>query len=191
MSDVTRILETVERGDPTAAEELLPLVYDELRKLAAQKMALEPAGHTLQPTALVHEAWLRLVEAENQSWQNRAHFFAAAAEAMRRVLIDRARSKQAARHGGGWERVGLEMIDAPARADEDTVLRVNDCLEALAREDTKAAEMVKLRFFTGLSAEEAAVALGVTDRTGRRYWRFARAWLYERLGGQESGRASK
>jgi RNA polymerase sigma factor (TIGR02999 family) len=190
MSDVTRILDAVGRGDPTAAEELLPLVYEELRKLAAHRMALEPAGHTLQPTALVHEAWLRLVEAENQSWENRAHFFSAAAEAMRRVLIDRARSKQAAKHGGGWERVGLEMIDAPARADEETLLRVNDSLEALAREDAKAAELVKLRFFTGLSAEEAAVALGVTDRTARRYWRFARAWLYERLSREESGTAS-
>jgi RNA polymerase sigma factor (TIGR02999 family) len=190
MSDITQVLQAVERGE-NSADRLLPLVYEELRKLAAHKMAVEPAGHTLQPTALVHEAWLRLVEAENQSWQNRAHFFAAAAEAMRRVLIDRARHKQAAKHGGGWERVALEMIDAPARADEETLLRVNESLEALSREDAKAAELVKLRFFTGLSAEEAAVALGVTDRTGRRYWRFARAWLYERLSRGEGGTASK
>jgi RNA polymerase sigma factor (TIGR02999 family) len=184
MSEITLILERAEQGDPKAAEELLPLVYDELRKLAAFKMAHEPAGHTLQPTALVHEAWLRMVAVENPSWENRAHFFAAAAEAMRRVLIDRARRKQAARHGGGWRRVELEMIDAPARADEDTLLRVNEALEALARENTKVAELVKLRFFAGLGVEQAALALGVTDRTARNYWRFARAWLHDELGRQ-------
>jgi len=186
MSDLTRILNAAQQGDPTAAEELLPVVYEELRRLAAYKMANEPAGHTLQPTALVHEAWLRLVESEHQSWANRAHFFAAAAEAMRRVLIDRARRKQAAKHGSNWQRVEIESIDTAATADEDTLLWVNESLEALVREDAKAAELVKLRFFVGLSVEDAAVAIGVTDRTARRYWRFARAWLYDELSRQRN-----
>lgn len=181
MNDLAVILHSIAQGEAQAAEKLLPLVYEELRRLAAHKMANEASGHTLQATALVHEAWLRLVGAKHQSWENRAHFFAAAAEAMRRVLIDRARQKQAAKHGGGWQRAELETIDVPARADEDTLLWVNESLEALAREDAKAAELVKLRFFTGLSVEEAALALGVTDRTARRYWRFARAWLYDKL----------
>jgi len=184
MSEITLILQRAEKGDPKAAEELLPLVYEELRKLAASKMAHEPAGHTLQPTALVHEAWLRLVQVKDRAFENRAHFFAAAAEAMRRVLIDRARRKQAARYGGGWRRVELAMIDAPAQADEDTLLRVNEALEALARENAKVSELVKLRFFAGLGVEEAALALGVTDRTARNYWRFARAWLHDELGRQ-------
>jgi len=180
MSDITQILDAVGKGEDSA-QRLLPLVYEELRRLAAARMALERPGHTLQATALVHEAWLRLQQGEQQSWENRGHFFAAAAEAMRRVLIDRARQKQAAKHGGGWQRVELETIDAPARADEDTLLWVNESLEALAREDAKAAELVKLRFFAGLSVEDASLALGVTDRTARRYWRFARAWLYDEL----------
>ena len=175
----------MDSGDPRAAEELLPLIYDELRKLAAHKMAREAAGQTLQPTALVHEAWLRLAGGDGQAqFQNRAHFFAAAAEAMRRVLIDRARQKQAAKHGGSWQRVELEMIDVPAQADEDILLGINDSLEALAGEDASAAELVKLRFFAGMSVEEAALALGVTDRTARRYWRFARAWLFDHLRNQ-------
>jgi RNA polymerase sigma factor (TIGR02999 family) len=186
-SDVTQLLSAIDSGDLKAAEELLPLVYDELRKLAAHKMTGEREGHTLQPTALVHEAWLRLAGNDPQvQFANRAHFFAAAAEAMRRVLIDRARSKCAAKHGGGWERVELDKIDAPACADEDTLLGVHDSLEALAREDASAAELVKLRFFAGLSVEEAALALGVTDRTARRYWRFARAWLLDHLRHQKS-----
>jgi RNA polymerase sigma factor (TIGR02999 family) len=156
-------------------------VYEELRKLAACKMAGEQAGHTLQPTALVHEAWLRLVLAKDQSFANRARFFAAAAEAMRRILIDHARRKSARRHGGGLQRVDLDQIDLPATATEDTLLRVNKALDHLAEEDAKAAELVKLRFFGGLSVEEAALALGVTDRTARRYWRFARAWLFNEL----------
>jgi len=182
VSEVTQILEAVKRGDSKAAEELLPLVYEELRKLAGQKMAREAVGQTLQPTALVHEAWLRLAGGDGQAqFQNRGHFFAAAAEAMRRILIDRARSKRAAKHGGGWQRVELESIDAPAQANEDTLLGVSDSLAALAREDASAAELVKLRFFAGLSVEDAALALGVTDRTARRYWRFARAWLLDHL----------
>jgi RNA polymerase sigma factor (TIGR02999 family) len=180
--DVTHLLGAIESGDPKAADELLPLVYHELRRLAAQKMAREQPGQTLQATALVHEAWLRLVGPEGQArFQNRAHFFASAAEAMRRVLIDRARGKQTARRGAGWNRVNIDAIDTPAQADEDTLLDINDSLEALAREDAAAAELVKLRFFAGLSVEEAALALGVTDRTARRYWRFARAWLLEHL----------
>jgi len=171
----------MECGESTAANELLPLVYEELRKLAAQKMAREQPGQTLQATALVHEAWLRLGGEAQPRWENRAHFFGAAAEAMRRVLIDRARSKQSGRHGGGLERVELETIDTPALAKEDMLLEVNEAIEALSKEDGKAAELVKLRFFTGLSVEEAGLALGVTDRTARRYWRFARAWLYNRL----------
>ena len=185
MSEVTLLLESAERGDPRAAEELLPLVYEELRKLAMARMAKEQAGQTLQPTALVHEAWLRLLGPEKQAktWEGRRHFFAAAAEAMRRIMIDRARRKQAEVHGRDWKRVEIETIDAPAQAPQDTLLSVHDSLEELAREDASAAQLVKLRFFAGLSVEEAALALGVTDRTARRYWRFARAWLYERLRG--------
>ena len=181
MSEMTQVLAAAARGDPTAAEGLLPLVYDELRKLATHKMANEPAGHTLPPTALVHEAWLRLIHVEDQSFENRAHFFAAAAEAMRRILIDHARRKSARRHGGGLERVSLEQIDVPEQANEDTLLRIDEALRALARDDPKAAELVKLRFFSGMRVEEAALALGVTDRTARRYWRFARAWLRDHL----------
>jgi RNA polymerase sigma factor (TIGR02999 family) len=181
MSEIASILNATAHAGPTAAEDLLSLVYEELQKLAASRMASEAAGHTLQPTALVHEAWLRLVRAEGQSFKSRAHFFAAAAEAMRRILIDHARHKAARKHGGGRERVPLDQLDLPAKADDDTLLGVNDCLDALAREDPKAAELVKLRFFGGLSAEEAAQVLGVTDRTARRYWRFARAWLWDAL----------
>ena len=179
MSDVTQLLSAIDAGDPKAADELLPLVYEELRKLAAAKMAQEKPGQTLQPTALVHEAWMRLVGTESGRWENRSHFFGAAAEAMRRILIDRARRKQAAKHGGGWERIELDQINIPDRASEDTLLSVDEALEALSREDAKAAELVKLRFFGGLSVEEAATVLGVTDRTARRYWRFARAWLHD------------
>ena len=181
MNPITQLLQGIAQGDGDASAELLPLVYAELRRLAAHKMAQEAAGHTLQPTALVHEAWLRLGGDAQPHWQNRAHFFAAAAEAMRRVLIDRARTKRAARHGGGWERVDLEAIDAPAQAGEEMLFRVNEALEDLSREDVKAAEIVKLRFFTGMTVEEAGLALGVAERTARRYWRFARAWLHDRL----------
>lgn len=181
MSDVTHILDRAQPGDPQVAEELLPLVYEELRKLAAARMAQESGTQTLQPTALVHEAWLRLVRPEGQHFQNRAHFFASASEAMRRILIDRARRNQAARHGRGWERVALEGIDEPASASEPMLLRVHEALEKLVQEDARAAELVKLRFFGGLSAEEAAHVLGVTARTARRDWRFARAWLHDEL----------
>jgi RNA polymerase sigma factor (TIGR02999 family) len=181
MSEVTQVLDRLDRGDPKAAEQLLLCVYEELRRLAAQKMAQEQPGHTLQPTALVHEAWLRLSSEKQPAWQNRAHFFGAAAEAMRRILIDHARRKQAAKHGGRLERVALEQIDEPATADDDLLLRVNDALEKLAGEDPDAGKLVKLRFFAGLSVTETALAMGVSDRTARRYWRFARVWLREAL----------
>src|SRR6266853_1137992 len=181
MSNEAPVQKTVEGGDRKAASELLPLVYEELRKLAAHKLANEAPGQTLQATALVHEAWLRLIRVEDQNFQNRAHFFAAAAEAMRRILIERARRKATQRHGGGFQRVDLEQIDLPEKASDDLLLRVDTALENLAREDARAAELVKLRFFAGLTMEEAAQALGVTDRTARRDWRFARAWLFDGL----------
>jgi RNA polymerase sigma factor (TIGR02999 family) len=191
--DITLVLQAVEEGEQSS-ERLLPMVYEELRKLAHARMANERAGHTLQATALVHEAWLRLAGSGEQEWSNKAHFFAAAAEAMRRVLIDRGRSKQAVRHGGGWKRIGFEFIDRPAEAPDDTLMLVSEAVDALATEDPKAAEFVKLRFFAGLTVEEASLALGVTDRTGRRYWRFARVWLFEQLnreGGLPSEESSK
>ena len=183
MSDTKPVATPRAPAEVSAADALLSLVYEELRKLAADRMANEAAGHTLQPTALVHEAWLRLMRSDAQQFENRAHFFAAAAEAMRRILIDHARRKSARKHGGNLERVDLEQIDLPTRAEDDTLLRVNDSLDALAREDPKAAELVKLRFFGGLSVEESAGVLGVSDRTARRYWRFARAWLVDALSG--------
>jgi RNA polymerase sigma factor (TIGR02999 family) len=177
MSDAAAAPATAEGASRQPAAELLPLVYEELRKLAAHKLAHEAPGQTLQPTALVHEAWLRLIRADSPGFENRGHFFAAAAEAMRRILIERARRKSAQRHGGGLERVELEEIDLPERASDGLLLRVDTALEGLAREDERAAELVKLRFFAGLSVEQAAQALGITDRTARRDWRFARAWL--------------
>ena len=187
MTDLTRILGDVERGDPKAADQLLPLVYDELRKLAAHKMASEVTGHTLQPTALVHEAWLRLVGAEQQTWQNRAHFFAAAAEAMRRILIERARRKCALRHGGGQERVDVQSVEIAATESDDRLLAVNDALDKLAAQDPVKADLVKLRYFVGMTIAEAAQALGISEPTAKRYWAFARAWLYQEIkqpGGQ-------
>ena len=180
MSDVTRILHAVQQGDPTAAEQLLPLVYEELRKLASARMANEAAGHTLQPTALVHEAWLRLAGHDAQAqFANRAHFFAAAAEAMRRILIERARRKGAGKRGGDWRRIDLDKVDIAADADADTLLLVNEALEKLAQEDAHAAEIAKLRFFGGLTLDEAGQVLGVTERTAKRYWAYARAWLFD------------
>ena len=186
MSDVTRILEAAQQGDSTAADQLLPLVYDELRRLAAHKMANEAAGHTLQPTALVHEAWLRLVGNENQKWDGRAHFFAAAAEAMRRILIDRARRKRAARHGGGQQRVELQEVDLASPTDDDQLLAVNEALDKLAVEHQVEADLVKLRYFVGMTNEEAAEVLGISPRTAKYYWTHARAWLYREIGHRES-----
>ena len=178
MSDVTRLLEAIQHGDPKAAEELLPLVYEELRKLAAHKMSHEAAGHTLQPTALVHEAWLRLGGAEGAQFENRAHFFAAAAEAMRRILIDRARRKQAQRHGGGQEHVDVHDMEIAAPQPDDEMLAVNDALEKFARAEPLKAELVKMRYFAGLTIEETAQVLGLSPATAKRHWVFARAWLY-------------
>ena len=181
MSDVTRVIEAIQGGDPTAADELLPLVYEELRKLAASKMANEAAGNTLQPTALVHEAWLRLVGNDNPKFAGRAHFFAAAAEAMRRILIDRARHKCALRHGGGQVRVDIEQLDLAAPDADDQLLAVNEALDKLAAQDPIEAQLVKLRYFVGLSAEEAADLLDISPRTARNYWAHARTWLYHEI----------
>ena len=182
MSDVTRILSAIEQGDPQAAEQLLPLVYDELRKLAAERMAQEKPGQTLQATALVHEAYLRLVGPDQEkNWDNRRHFFAAAAEAMRRILINRARDKRRHKRGGDWQRVDLDQVAVADKASDAEVIAVHEALERLATENPPCAELVKLRFFTGLTMEEAAAALGLAPRTAHRYWVFARAWLYDAL----------
>jgi RNA polymerase sigma factor (TIGR02999 family) len=182
MSNVTHILNAIERGE-SSAERLLPLVYEELRKLASAKMSSEAAGHTLQPTALVHEAWLRLAGDDGSApFANRAHFFAAAAEAMRRILIESARRKGRHKRGQGAQRVDLDELDLAAAADSDTLLLVNESLEKLEREDPRAAELVKLRFFGGLTLEEAGQVLGFTERTAKRCWSFARAWLFNDMG---------
>ena len=183
MSEVTRILDAIGHGDSKAAEELLPLIYDELRRLAAHRMAGEQPGQTLQPTALVHEAWLRLVGDGDPGWQNRAHFFGAAAEAMRRILIDRARSKQAARHGGGQVRVELEESSLEAPIDDEKILQVHEALDVLAAEDPEKAEIVKLRFFAGLSHEEIATLLGVNEKTVCRHWEVAKVRLFQSIKG--------
>ena len=184
MSDVTRILDRVHEGDPTAAEELLPLVYQELRKLAAQKMAHEIPGQTLQPTALVHEAWLRLIGTEDIKWNGRAHFFGAAAEAMRRILIESARRKRAQRHGGGQARLNIDEMEVASPAMDDQMLEVNDALEKLAARDKQKAELVKLRYFAGFTTEEAAEILGISVPTAGRWWTYSRAWLYKEIEGQ-------
>lgn len=183
MSDVTRILERAQQGDPKAAEELLPLVYDELRKLAAFKMSNEAPGQTLQPTALVHEAWLKLVGSTEQQWRNRKHFFGAAAEAMRRILIDRARKRHRSRHGHGLQRIDLSRVDVAAETDDETLMAVDEALSRLAAESPARAELVKLRYFVGLSIPDAAEALGISESTAKRQWNYVRAWLYRELKG--------
>jgi RNA polymerase sigma factor (TIGR02999 family) len=184
MNDVTGVLSAIEQGDPQAAEQLLPLVYDELRKLAAQKLAQEKPGQTIQATALVHEAYLRLVDTEKvQRWNSRGHFFAAAAEAMRRILVNRARDKRRLKRGGDRERVELGDLAIAQEAGSLDILALDEALEGLACEEPACAELVKLRFFAGLTQEDAALALGVTRRTANRYWAFARAWLRQSLGG--------
>lgn len=182
---VTRILEAAGAGDEQAAEKLLPLVYEELRRLAAAKLAQEIPGQTLQPTALVHEAWLRLVGSGNQHWNGRGHFFGAAAEAMRRILIDRARKRHRERHGHGLVRVDLNQLDVAITTDDDLLLRVNEALEKLEAEAPERAQLVKLRFFTGLNITEAAEAMGIATATANRYWAFARAWLVAELQARE------
>jgi RNA polymerase sigma factor (TIGR02999 family) len=183
MSDVTVILEAIQKGDPQAAEELLPLVYAELRKLAAFKLAQQPPDQTLQPTALVHEAYLRLLGDGSHSWQNRRHFFAAAAEAMRHLLVDRARRKAAVRHGGGWRRLDLDNVVVATQTTDDNILLINEALERLAAHDPGAAELVKLRFFAGLTFPQAAEVLGLSERTAKRSWAYARAWLFKEIQG--------
>ena len=163
------------------ADELLTVVYDELRRLATQRMSRESLGQTLQATALVHEAWLRLGGDEQPAWQNKAHFFAAAAEAMRRILIDNARRKRAARHGGGVEHIQLSGVELPAGMDDDQLLALHDALDRLAELDAGKAELVKLRFFVGLTIEEAAKVLGLSEPTAKRYWAYARAWLFREI----------
>ncbi len=182
MSDVSHILKAIAEGSPQAAAQLLPLVYDELRRLAGQRLAHEQPGQMLQPTALVHEAYLRLVGAEQeQRWDSRGHFFAAAAEAMRRILVENARRKHTLKRGGNRQRIELEQAEAVAATPCDDLLALDEALNHLAEEDPQKAEVVKLRFFTGLSIEETAQALGISRTTADRYWAYARAWLYDRL----------
>jgi RNA polymerase sigma factor (TIGR02999 family) len=178
MTDVTRILHAIDQGDPRAAEQLLPLVYDELRKLAAQKLAQEKPGQTLDATALVHEAYIRLVDADRaQAWNGRGHFFAAAAEAMRRILIDSARRKQADKHGGGRRRADFTEAEAVAVAPPEDLLALDEALDRLAQNDPAAGQLVKLCYFAGLSVEQAAQAMGLSRTSAYRLWTFARAWL--------------
>jgi RNA polymerase sigma factor (TIGR02999 family) len=186
MNEVTRILSAVEQGDPHAAEQLLPLVYDELRKLAAQKLAQEQPGQTLQATALVHEAYVRLVAAEKeQQWNSRGHFFAAAAEAMRRILVENARRKSRLKHGAGRQSVPLDAVDCAVDLPVDNLLLLDEALTRLAQADAQAAQLVKLHCFAGLSVEQAAEVLGVSARTAYRDWSFAQAWLYREIRGGE------
>jgi RNA polymerase sigma factor (TIGR02999 family) len=182
MSEVTRILSAIEQGDPSAAAQLLPLVYDELRHLAAQKLAQEKPGQTLQATALVHEAYLRLVgRGQEHGWDSRGHFFAAAAEAMRRILINHARDQGRQKRGCGWQRVDLDQVVAAHGASKDEVLALDEALQRLEAQNKPCADLVKLRFFSGLTMEDAAAALGIAPRTAHRYWTFARAWLFDAL----------
>ncbi|HKI35068.1 MAG TPA: sigma-70 family RNA polymerase sigma factor [Gemmataceae bacterium] len=181
MHEVTRLLNAIEQGDPQAAEQLLPLVYGELRRQAARKLAQERPGQTLDATALVHEAYLRLVGDGASGWQSRGHFFAAAAEAMRRILVERARRKKRLKHGGGLRRVPLDGVRAAAGAPSDDLLALDEALAQLAEEDPVKARLVELRFFAGLSVEDAARCLGISRATADRYWAYARAWLYEKV----------
>lgn len=187
MSDVTRILSEIEQGDRKASEQLLPLVYDELRKLAAMRMAQEKPGQTLQATALVHEAYVRLVDGAlpGKGWKNRGHFFAAAAEAMRRILVEQARQRKSSKHGGSYERTELDLHDvaAPAPRSNVDLLDLHEALSELERDEPHIAELVKLRYFAGLSIEDAAEALEISPATAKRHWVYARAWLYGRMTG--------
>jgi RNA polymerase sigma factor (TIGR02999 family) len=190
MSEVTRILSAIEHGDPRAAEQLLPLVYDELRKLAGRKLAQEKPGQTLQATALVHEAYLRLVDTEKaQPWHTRGHFFAAAAQAMRRILIDQARAKQSQRRGGDRQRLELEHIDLAAPEAAPDVLALHEALERFEQIDPVKAKLVTLRYFAGLTIPQAALALGISSTTADRYWAYARAWMHAELKKGEAGPA--
>jgi RNA polymerase sigma factor (TIGR02999 family) len=181
MSDVTLILEAVSRGESQASDQLLPLVYDELRKMAAARMLQESAGHTLQPTALVHEAWLRLSGGKSQSWENRAHFFGAAAEAMRRILVDHARRKAGLKHGGGQQRLNIEDLDLAGATPDEKILLIDEALEDLERVNSERARVVVLKFFAGMTNKEVAEALHVSKSTVDRHWECARTWLVERI----------
>ena len=182
MSDVTQILAAIERGEPQAAQQLLPLVYDELRKLAAARLAVEAAGHTLQPTALVHEAYLRLVKSQDQSvWNGRGHFFAAAAQAMRRILVESARHKQRIKHGGQARRVEMEPLESPAGVDAEELISLDAALHRLEAAEPEVAELVQLRYFAGLTIKQAAEAMGISVRTANRHWAYAKAWLFQQL----------
>jgi RNA polymerase sigma factor (TIGR02999 family) len=182
MGDVTRILAGIEQGDPTAAERLLPLVYEELRSLAAQRLAREKPGQTLQATALVHEAYLRLVDVKQaQHWNSRGHFFSAAAEAMRRLLVEKARRKKRVRHGGGRHRIDLDTELYVSNEADDSLLALDEAVSRLAAEEPETAEVVKLRYFAGLTIEQTAAAMNISVRTVNRHWTYARAWLYEQL----------
>ena len=186
MSEVTRILSAIEQGEPHATEQLLPLVYDELRKLASQKLALEKPGQTLQATALVHEAYVRLVDVERvQEWDTRGHFFAAAAEAMRRILVDRAREKGRAKRGGKLKKLDVDAVDLATTAAPDQLLAIDDALAKLALADPAAARLVELRYFAGLTVEEAGKAIGIATATAYRHWNYARAWLHSELRGDQ------
>jgi RNA polymerase sigma factor (TIGR02999 family) len=184
MRDVTYILDALAKRQPQAAAELLSLVYEELRRLAAAKMASEAPGQTLQATALVHEAWLRLTNDEERQWNDRTHFFAAAAEAMRRILVDNARRKRAQRHGGGHQQTDLPDIACPVAENEEQILAVNEALEKLAAQDKQKAELVKLRYFAGMTIEEVADVLGISSGTAKRHWAYARAWLAQEIKAQ-------
>jgi len=187
MSDLTLILKAASAGDPRAASELLPLVYDELRRLAAHRLAAERNGHTLQPTALVHEAWLKISGDEQRDWNGRQHFFATAAEAMRRILVDRARRRLTAKRGAGEACLDANELDIPAPAPDDQLLAVSEALEKFAQLDVRKAELVKLRYFVGMTFEEAAEALGIAVPTAKQWWAYARAWLRVEIAGATSG----
>ena len=188
MNDVTRILSAIEQGDPRAAEQLLPLVYDELRRLASQRLAKEKPGQTLQATALVHEAYLRLVGPQDPGWNSRGHFFSAAAEAMRRILVESARRKASLKCGEGRERVDLDRIEVASGGRSDDLIALDDALSILARDDPQTAELVNLRYFSGLSNRQAAEVLGISPRTADFRWAFARAWLFDKIEGGPSDR---
>ncbi|MBT5708915.1 ECF-type sigma factor [bacterium] len=181
LHDLTKSLNAVDGNDPDSAQDLLPKVYAELRRLASSRMAQESPGQTLQPTALVHEAYIRITGNQSQQWADRRHFFASAAEAMRRILIENARRKKRIRHGGGLKRVDIEHIDIATSTDSDLLLAVNEALVKLEKEDPKGAELIKLRFFVGLTNVQAAKVLELSERTAKRTWAYARAWLFEEL----------
>lgn len=188
MSEVTRILAAIEEGDPRAGEELLPLVYAELRKLAAQKLAAEKPGQTLQATALVHEVYLRLVDGEKaKQWNSRGHFFAAAAEAMRRILVESARRKKRLKHGGEVGRVDIDMADLPARMSSDQLVALDEALEKLKEQDPAKARLVTLRYFAGMTIDQASEVMNISRVTAHRYWTYARAWLHQKITADKSG----